>query len=517
MSTPGLFRQCGCRDAVSGRRLRRHCPRLTSERGHGTWHYRCYVRDLFGKPVQTSRGGFATSTAARQARVAVLAESQEQYAGRTWTVAQWLAYWLSTRTSIRPSTLSVYTLHVHRYLIPAVGHLRLAEVTSRHLTAMFAELATGVTVTGQPRTAATLQRIRATLRAAYNAAIRDGMITDNPARRVEIPAGRRPHAVVWTDGRTDEWRLDGARPAVAVWTPRQLTEFLDSVEDDPLYPLWWLIALRGLRRGEAAGLRWHDVDLDRRQLTITSQRTTVGYRVVEGPPKSEASHRTIALDRRTVTVLRAHLRRQRAEYLITGRTWRESGYVFTRPDGQPYHPNYFTKRLRYLIDQCGLPPVRLHDLRHGAASLAHTAGADLKTVQDQLGHASIVLTADTYTSVVPAAQHRAAEATARLILTTARNVRAKISRKNRRRHRPGPPPRPAQTSTTQPSANPPRTPRTAGHRRREGNSPASNATKTGRMTTSDQRVPTCHTGHRRDAKPQARGWAAGDSNPEPMD
>ncbi|MEU7906288.1 tyrosine-type recombinase/integrase [Actinoplanes sp. NPDC049118] len=128
--------------------------------------------------------------------------------------------------------------------------------------------------------------------------------------------------------------------------------------------------------------------------------------------------------------------------------------MFTRSDGLPFHPNYFTKRLRFLTDLYGLPPVRLHDLRHGAASLAHTAGADLKTVQDQLGHASIVLTADTYTSVLPAAQHKAAEATARLILTTARNARAQMTAKNLRRRRPsGPPPRPAQTSTTPPRAN----------------------------------------------------------------
>jgi hypothetical protein len=141
--------------------------------------------------------------------------------------------------------------------------------------------------------------------------------------------------------------------------------------------------------------------------------------------------------------------------------------VFTRPDAQPYHPDHFTKRLRFLIDQCGLPPVRLHDLRHGAASLAHTAGADLKTVQDQFGHASIVLTADTYTSVLPAAQHKAAEATARLILTTARNARAKISRKTRHR-RPEPPPRPANMSITQPPTNPPNATKTAGQSRHNG-------------------------------------------------
>jgi integrase len=151
--------------------------------------------------------------------------------------------------------------------------------------------------------------------------------------------------------------------------------------------------------------------------------------VIECPPKSSASRRTIALDRRTVDVLRAHHSWQSRRYARYGRAWRETGYVFTRPDGQPYHPNYFTHRLQYLIKRCGLPPVRLHDLRHGAASLAHAAGADLKTIQDQLGHASVVLAADTYTAVLPTAQHRAAEATARLILTTARSARAKIRRK----------------------------------------------------------------------------------------
>jgi integrase len=269
-------------------------------------------------------------------------------------------------------------------------------------------------------------------------------VGDNPARRVEMPATRRPHAVVWTDGRVEQWQAGGARPAVAVWTAVQLALFLGFVAEDPLYPLWWLIALRGLRRGEAAGLWWCDVDLDRRQLTIVSQRTTVGYQVVEGPPKSAPSRRTVALDRRTVQILRAHRARQRQYAIDNGRVWRDTDYVLTRPDGRVYHPNYFTKRLRYLIDRSGLPPVRLHELRHGAASLAHTAGADLKIVQDQLGHASIVLTVDTYTSVLPAAQHKAAEATARLILTTVRAARDKIKKVNRRRGTTRPP----QKSTT---------------------------------------------------------------------
>lgn len=85
---------------------------------------------------------------------------------------------------------------------------------------------------------------------------------------------------------------------------------------------------------------------------------SIGYQIIEGPPKSAASRRTIALDRRTATVLR----RQRAAYLIAGRPWLEIGYVFTRTDGKPYHPNYLTHRLRYLIGATGLPPARLHDI-----------------------------------------------------------------------------------------------------------------------------------------------------------
>jgi integrase len=72
--------------------------------------------------------------------------------------------------------------------------------------------------------------------------------------------------------------------------------------------------------------------------------------------------------------------------------------VFVRADGAPVHPGYATTRFRLLVQRSDLPPIRLHDLRHGAASLAHQAGADLKTLQDLLGHSSIVITADTYTN-----------------------------------------------------------------------------------------------------------------------
>jgi Phage integrase family len=226
---------------------------------------------------------------------------------------------------------------------------------------------------------------------------------------------------------------------VTVWTAAHLVAFLETVTLDRLFALWWLIALRGLRRGEACGLRWCEVDLDHGVLFIVRNRTTAGYQVIEGDPKTTAGVRAVALDRHTVAVLREHRRRQLADRdrrQATGKIWHDSGYVFVRPDGMPIHPGYVTQRFAKLVKVAQLPPVRLHDLRHGAASLAQEAGADLKSIQDQLGHSSIVVTADTYTNVLPAIQRQCAEATVKLVLNAARRTRKKIKTRGRR-NRPG--------------------------------------------------------------------------------
>ena len=230
------------------------------------------VATVWGRRERVRRGGYPSRTAAAAARDELLGRSPEECTTQAWTVGRWLRYWLATRTSIRPSTLRAYTQHVEGHLIPHLGRVRLAELTNRQVTTLFAALATADTRYGRRPTPATLHRIRATLRAALNAAIRDGLLADNPARRVELPSPRRPHPQVWTAQRVRAWHQRRQRFAVAVWTAQQLATFLNFVAADRLAATWWLIALRGLRRGEAAGLRWIDVDLDQRLLTIDQQR-----------------------------------------------------------------------------------------------------------------------------------------------------------------------------------------------------------------------------------------------------
>jgi integrase len=404
---PGsVFKRCGCRKGKTGLRLGADCPRL-GEEGHGSWFFSIDLpRQPGGPRRRVRRGGYATQTEAQ----AALARMREP-AGRLLTVADWLELWLTTRVKLRPSTLRGYSAHVRLHLAPRLGLLLLAELDASHLQRLFTAL-----LNADELSAASVRRVHSTLRTALNAAVREGLIGDNPARYLHLPRARRPRAVVWTARRVRQWQRTGQRPAVAVWTPAQTAQFLNAVTYHPLHAAFHLIALRGLRRGEAAGLRWHDIDLENKVMYVTWQ---VQYdnetgALVMCPLKTAASRRVVALDATTVAVLRAHLAAQQWACRANGVT--PSGFVFTGADGGPVSPDYLTRTFRQLVEETGLPPVRLHDLRHGAATLALAAGADLKVVADQLGHCSIVLTADTYTSVAMELALAADEAVARLIL-----------------------------------------------------------------------------------------------------
>jgi hypothetical protein len=216
-SNGGVFKRCGCRDPHSGRLLGTGCPTL-AQRGHGSWYFDCAVARFQGRRERIRRGGYPTRREALAARDALLRPGLGGGTTQGWTVARWLRFWLISRTSIRPSTLRSCQHHVDAHLIPHLGRLQLDELTGRNVATMFRTLAATPTGRGRPPTPGTLHRIRATLRAALNAAVREGLRSDNPARHVDLPGPRRPHAEVWTNQQITAWREQGQRPIVAVWT-----------------------------------------------------------------------------------------------------------------------------------------------------------------------------------------------------------------------------------------------------------------------------------------------------------
>jgi integrase len=170
------------------------------------------------------------------------------------------------------------------------------------------------------------------------------------------------------------------------------------VKDHRLYAGIWLLAATGMRLGELLGLRWTDVDLDASALSVRQSLIAVHHVTrIETPKNGKA--RALRLDPTTVAILRAHKARQSAERLAWGSAWTDSGLVFTREDGVLLHPDTFSKMFRKLSEAAGVRPIRLHDVRHGYATLALKAGTHPKVVQQRLGHSSIMVTLDIYSHV----------------------------------------------------------------------------------------------------------------------
>ena len=200
----------------------------------------------------------------------------------------WLRTWIDSRTTLAPISREGYEIHIRLYLEPILGRIPLTELRRAHIQEMFEHLAKRG-AGGIPLSANTLIRIRATLRAALSVAIREGLIDRNPACGLALPTPRRKRAVIWTDEQIAQWQITDQHPKVAVWTATQTARFLHSSRDHRLYAAFHLIALRGLRRAEAAGLRWCDIDLDNRTAVISQQLQQHGGRLEITPPKPRST------------------------------------------------------------------------------------------------------------------------------------------------------------------------------------------------------------------------------------
>jgi integrase len=201
-----------------------------------------------------------------------------------------------------------------------------------------------------------------------------------------------------------------------VWNGEEAGRFLRHVAEDRLAALWTVALHCGLRRGELAGLRWKDVDLDSGTLTVAQQMTEANHQLVISTPKAK-SQRQILLAPATVVSLRQHRALQRRERLALGEAWTDTGYVFVDEAGRSYHPHSYLPMFRRACATAGVPRIRLHDLRHTMATLALEAGVHPKVVQEQLGHSGINVTLDIYSHVPQAVRRDSAAKIAALFGT----------------------------------------------------------------------------------------------------
>ena len=391
--------------SVSQRHMR-SCPRAEDgsyapHRCRGTWQWVLeYGRDSNGRRLQTSKAGFPTKAAAQSALQEVVRTFMADVNVTAMTVGEYLEAWLAGKHALKPKTMALYEDLTRLYLVPNLGRIRLLELRAHHLDRMYSAIALGRR--GRPLSPSTIRRVHAVLRSALNSAVKRRLIPYNPANHIEL-APENPK-----------------RPKP--WTAEQCRTFLEHVADDRIANLYHLLLVTGMRRGEAIGLRWEDVDFAGRCLFVVQQITEVHGHSVVGTPKTKRGTRLVPIDDDTVAMLRRHQEAQGIEQVAWGPAWNDAGLVFTREDGRPLRPEYATRHFQALSHDAGLPVIRLHDLRHSNASLALAAGVEMKVVSERLGHSQISVTADLYTHVSRGLGRDAADRIAAALKTTSQTL-----------------------------------------------------------------------------------------------
>lgn len=350
------------------------------QRPDGRWEARVTVgtNPGTGKPVRRSLYG-ATQKEVRQKMTAVLRELDRgtyQTPNKT-TVAAWFREWLDVfcTNKVKLLTLQSYEGIVKNHIVPAIGSLELQAVKGTHIQKIYN------TMTTAGLSGKTVKNVSAVLHKAFSVALKQGMISANPCEGAELPKTVRHEITPLTD--------------------EEIPRFLEAIDASPMRNAYALCLFAGLREGECLGLSWNQVDFQQGRIRVSQQlqkekKKGGGYYIAPSPKNSKA--RTIEPPPIAFKYLQAERVKQLENRLAAGPMWSNpDDLVFTNETGGHYAISTFYKRFKRIAAAIGRPDARPHDLRHTTATVAIASGADVKSVQDMLGHATASFTLNVYT------------------------------------------------------------------------------------------------------------------------
>ena len=306
-----------------------------------------------------------------------------------YTFAQWLDYWYKDiiLPQIEETTAYGYRGMIENYLKPQLGEIRLQKLTARDIQQYYTWL-----MDEKELSPNTVIKHHNLLTNTLNAAERQEYITKNPMRAVSPPKKRQREA--------------------KFYTPEQLGILLDKAVGTRLELPVFICAYLGLRRGELCGLRWSDVDLEHKTITIENTRTQAGKKEIEKGTKTASSTRTLYLPDTLCDMLKAakeHQQACRAEYK---NAYDDNDYVVVMEDGRPFRPNYLSELFSKFLADNDLPKIVLHELRHTFASLSNQAGIPAYNIGKALGHSTPATTQKIYTHLLDQTHMQAVEGVA---------------------------------------------------------------------------------------------------------
>lgn len=363
-------------------------------RGDRTWLVRAFIgRDGAGKRRYVNRTIHGAKKDAERALTALLRARDTDALSlepARRTLGAWLDEWLElVKPRIGVRTAYDYGRTIERDLRPALGGIRLAKLSTADVQRFINEL------TARGMKPNTVRLAIAPLRAALREAVRQGRLFKNPCDYVTMPRSERT-----------ERRVLG---------PSEAQRLLAVCEDDGTWgPLITMLLMTGVRPGELCALRWSDLDGSTLRVQRALSYTADGWVVCD--TKTSGSRRAIVLGDLEQRALARQRKRQAAQRLLAGAEWQDSDLVFATSSGRAQDARNISRRvLPRLLKRAKLPPMRLYDLRHSSATLLLAGGINPKVVSERLGHATVTLTLDTYSHVLPSMQQEAADVLGRLV------------------------------------------------------------------------------------------------------
>lgn len=327
-----------------------------------------------GKQIQKSITGKTQKEVSQKLKAVTTSIDDGTYvAPCKLTVGQWLDIWINEYLGgVKPRTADLYKGVVSVRIKPRLGALKLDGLTPHAVQTYFNNL------TKEGLAPKTVKNVHGILHKALQQAIINGYIKNNPADSTVLP------------------RV--SRRELKPLDENQISTFLKAIQDHEYGDLFTVTLFTGMREGEALGLLWDCVDLENGMLTVDKQlqliRGSKGqYQMV---PTKNSKARTITLAPSVVKVLRGVRRKQLENKMLYGSAWEDSDFVFTNELGHHLFASTVYKSFKRVMAEIGSPETRFHDLRHSYAVVSIRSGDDIKTVQDNLGHATAAFTLDVY-------------------------------------------------------------------------------------------------------------------------
>lgn len=307
------------------------------------------------------------------------------FTGAQTTYKEFLEDWLvSLASRLRPATVRQYNMTIRRYIIPVIGRIKLKDLRPDQIQNLYdAKVQDGC----GPRT---VQVIHAVIHRSLAHALKLGLIIRNPAAVVTPPKSSQKEMKIYDES--------------------QVNQMLLAARGNRNEALYNLAVTTGLRQGELLGLRWNDLDWEKRSLQVGRQ---LKRKFRKGDyfeyPKTKAGRRTIILGSKTIEKLQEHWKCQNQERVLAGERWQENDLIFPTPIGTPMDHSNLYRAFKDFIRQAGLPEIRFHDIRHTAASLMLNHGTPVIVVSRRLGHSKASITLDIYGHLIPEMQNDVAE------------------------------------------------------------------------------------------------------------